>query len=116
MARSTAVQTSFTAGIFGKEIEDRTEVEEYYNAARDMLNVDPRPGGGLQLRPGTAYYGPVRRVLAGIDLAAATITDGAQLGAPSGSAPPADPPPPDVPFIPDLPPWIQYSEGGYLQP
>lgn len=118
MARTTDVRTSFSAGILGAEILDRTDIEEYYNAARDMLNVDPRPGGGFQLRPGLAYYGPLRKVLAGIDLAGATITGGGQLGAPPGDAPPPDPPPDDYRFDFELPDWVQYSEGGigYITP
>lgn len=106
MARSTEVQSSFVAGILGQEVEDRTDVEEYYAGARDLLNVDPRPGGGFQLRPGLAYYGKLRNVLAGIDLATATITAGAQLAGAPGSAPSPPPPPPDPEVYPDLPDWI----------
>lgn len=110
MARSTTVQSSVVAGILGAETQDRTDVEEYYNGARDLLNVDPRPGGGFQLRPGLAHYGPLRRVLASIDLAAATITFGAQLAPGGGTAPSPPPPPSDPQPYPDLPPWTPRSD------
>lgn len=105
MAKSTVVQSSFTSGVLGAQMRDRSDLEEYYNGARDLLNVDPRPGGGFTLRPGTRYYGRLRNVLDSIDLAGATITGGAQLGGAPGSTPSPPAPPPDPPPYPQLPPW-----------
>ena len=68
--------------------------------ARDLLNMDPRPQGGVALRPGLAFYGRLRNVLTDIVLDDAVITAGGQAtigGLGDGGAPP----PPDPPDYPD---------------
>ena len=117
MAGVRVFQSAFDAGILGPEIAEREDAEIYYRGARDLLNMDPRPQGGVALRPGLAFYGRLRNVLTDIVLDDAVITAGGQAtigGLGDGGAPP----PPDPPDYPDpvLPPdWevnIELSEGG----
>jgi hypothetical protein len=113
MAKIRKLQTSLAAGILDPTLMEREDVEAYYAGARDILNMDPRPQGGVALRPGLAYYGRLRNVLADIDLAGATVTAGAQVtaggspGDPGGTPPPSDADPyPTLPpdWAPDVPP------------
>lgn len=99
---------SMAAGIFDPALSEREDVESYYSAVADCLNMDPQPQGGAILRPGIAYYGRLRNVLAPIDLSGATVTPGAQIS--SGGTVEDPPPPPD----PDPEP---YGDGsGEIEP
>jgi hypothetical protein len=118
MAKTRKLQMSLAAGILDPTLAEREDVEAFYAGARDILNMDPRPQGGAALRPGLAFYGRLRNVLADIDLAGATVTAGAQVtGGGSPGDPGETPPPSDPDPYPTLPPgWTPELPPGWTPP
>lgn len=101
MARRETLQTNFSAGMVDPRLAERDDLELYFNGAAEILNLRPNPQGGLSLRPGLAYVGPLRGAVSFLNIDAATLTlSGGGSSGGSGSSPP---PPPDDPYpYPDL--------------
>ncbi|MEO0606603.1 MAG: hypothetical protein AAFY82_00120 [Pseudomonadota bacterium] len=97
-----AFQTSFAAGILGDRLQDREDLEAYFNGASDIVNLTPSPQGGLKLRGGTAFCGKHRGAVKAVDLTSATLTLSASGTGGTGGTAPADPP--DDPF-----PYVDFS-------
>lgn len=53
------IQSSFTTGEIGPELEARIDVSRYYSGCKLMRNVLVRPQGGFLRRPGMAHIGTI---------------------------------------------------------
>lgn len=60
MARVHPIQTNFTAGEFSPQLEGRTDITKYFNAARTLENFIIKPYGGAARRPGTYFVAEVK--------------------------------------------------------
>lgn len=63
VARPGQYQASFNSGELAPNLWGRSDIKQFYSAARLMQNVEPVPQGGFDLMPGTREAGQVRSVL-----------------------------------------------------
>jgi len=63
VAQSGRFRPSFNAGEWGPAFDSRVDLNEFYSAARRMLNVEPLPASGFRLMAGSVDKGRVRRQL-----------------------------------------------------
>lgn len=68
MAKVTTQKCNFTAGELSPDLETRTDLQQYANGARTLLNVLPVIEGGVKRRPGAksvmlAYNTTARRLI-----------------------------------------------------
>jgi len=59
MPRVSTIQTSFSSGALDPLLAGRTDVEHYYQGARQFVNVLPRIQGGFSRRPGSEHHATV---------------------------------------------------------
>lgn len=57
MARFSLIKNNFSSGELSPVLSTRTDVAQYSNGARKLLNVIPLIEGGVKKRPGTFYRG-----------------------------------------------------------
>lgn len=57
MARYSLIKNNFSSGELSPLLSTRTDVAQYSNGARKLLNVIPLIEGGVKKRPGTYYRG-----------------------------------------------------------
>jgi hypothetical protein len=55
MAKTSPIQTNFTAGEFSPVLEGRVDITKYFNAVKSMENFLIAPFGGVDRRPGTKF-------------------------------------------------------------
>jgi hypothetical protein len=60
MPRLSLVQTNFTSGELSPQVQGRTDVDRYNNAARSLINAYPKLFGGARRRPGSRYNAPAK--------------------------------------------------------
>ena len=60
MPRESVIQTNFAAGEASPRVEGRTDVQEYANACRTMLNMVSTPHGAADRRGGTRWVSEVK--------------------------------------------------------
>ena len=56
----TPIQTNFTSGIFSARLHGRTDLSKYFNAVKDVYNLNLSPQGGGTKRAGTRYVAAVK--------------------------------------------------------
>ena len=56
----TPIQTNFTSGIFSARLRGRTDLSKYFNAVKDVYNMNLSPQGGGTKRSGTRYIATVK--------------------------------------------------------
>jgi hypothetical protein len=60
MAKTTPIQTNFTAGEFSPKLEGRVDVARYSNGVSTLENFIVAPFGGVDRRPGTVFVSPAK--------------------------------------------------------
>ena len=60
MARTSPIQTNFTAGEFSPQLEGRVDITRYFNAAISIENFLIAPFGGAHRRPGSYFVAPAK--------------------------------------------------------
>lgn len=58
--RATPPKNSFVSGVLSPRLEARTDIRQYPQGARQMVNAITRPHGGAFKRPGTIYMGATK--------------------------------------------------------
>jgi hypothetical protein len=56
MAKYVFSQSNFKSGELSPKLIGRTDIEEYTNGAREILNAYPMKAGGVTRRPGTQFF------------------------------------------------------------
>jgi hypothetical protein len=60
MAKTTPIQTNFTAGEWSPKLDGRTDVARYKNGVSTLENFIVEPYGGGARRPGSVYVAPAK--------------------------------------------------------
>jgi hypothetical protein len=55
VAKTSPIQTNFTAGELSLQLEGRVDITKYFNAAKSIENFLITPFGGIDRRPGTQF-------------------------------------------------------------